>query len=260
MPFVHPRPPALKHLGSAAASAMLAKHFGDIAKAAKELNVNRTDLRKLTWHNPNILNAAHERMALFRMGVRSKITGAIYSGRAKKRQWGFDALFDSYEFRDQAFSSVGLLARAPRGRARASPVVDAQAIWDRETAAERAGDRALEMERERTAELDCDRRRERDDEDAVRPSRVVWGGRSWPDWRDADLTPEPAASVELVAPVATVTDSPSSELPVWPGPYPPPPLVASKYQPYAPPAPSPSPAQPWREREPRRRLFRGMRR
>ena len=55
------RPPALKHLSSQAASIALAKHFGDIAKAAKELNINRTDLRKLTWHNPRILNAAHER-------------------------------------------------------------------------------------------------------------------------------------------------------------------------------------------------------
>jgi hypothetical protein len=67
------RPSALNHLSSATASAVLAKHFGDIVKAARELNVNRKDLRRLTWHNPRILNAAHERIELFRIGVKSKI-------------------------------------------------------------------------------------------------------------------------------------------------------------------------------------------
>ena len=106
MPFVPQRPPALKHLSSEAASAVLAKHFGDIAKAAKELNISRTDLRKLTWHNPRILNAAHERMDLFRIGVRSKILEAVWSCSAKRRRWGFDAMFDSYEFRDHLFASA----------------------------------------------------------------------------------------------------------------------------------------------------------
>jgi hypothetical protein len=87
------RPPSLAHLSSEEASAALARHFGDFAKAAKELNINRSDLRKLTWHNPQILNAARERMDLFRSGVRSKIIGAIYSGSTKRRRWGYDAMF-----------------------------------------------------------------------------------------------------------------------------------------------------------------------
>jgi hypothetical protein len=74
VPWVPLRPPVLNHLSEEAASAVLAKHFGDIVKAARELGVDRKDLRKLTWHNPNILNAAHERMELFRIGVKSKIT------------------------------------------------------------------------------------------------------------------------------------------------------------------------------------------
>ena len=95
----------------------LARHFGDVVKAARELGVDRTDLRRLTWHNPRILNAAHERMELFRIGVRSKIIGAMYSRSAKRRRWGFDAMFDSYEFRDHPFASARWGAPAQRERA-----------------------------------------------------------------------------------------------------------------------------------------------
>ena len=75
MPFVPARPSSLNHLSDEAASLALDKHLGDFVKAAKELNINRGDLRKLTWHNPRILDAVHERMDLFRSGVRSKIMG-----------------------------------------------------------------------------------------------------------------------------------------------------------------------------------------
>jgi hypothetical protein len=98
MPHVPQRPPALDHLSDEAASVVLAKHFGDVVKAAKELNVDRKDLRRLTWHNPRILKASHERMGLFRIGVRSKIIEAVWSRSAKRRRWGVDAMFDSYEF------------------------------------------------------------------------------------------------------------------------------------------------------------------
>jgi Bacterial regulatory protein, Fis family len=59
MPFVPLRPPALAHLSDEAASIVLAKHFGDVVKAAKELGVDRRALRRLTWHNPRILTAPH---------------------------------------------------------------------------------------------------------------------------------------------------------------------------------------------------------
>jgi hypothetical protein len=150
MPFVPKRSPALNHLSDEAASIVLAKHFGDVVKAAKELGVDRKDLRRLTWHNPRILNAAHERMELFRIGVKSKILEAVYSPHAKRRRWGFDALCESYEFRDNLFARA--LAPAPRERVPA--VVDAQLVLEREAAAE--------LERERDAELEGDRRREQE--------------------------------------------------------------------------------------------------
>ena len=65
MPYVPKRPPALAHLSDEAASIVLARHFGDFVAAARDLGVDRKDLRRLTWHNPRILKAAHERMELF---------------------------------------------------------------------------------------------------------------------------------------------------------------------------------------------------
>jgi hypothetical protein len=246
LPFVPERPPSLTHLSDEVASTVLDKHFGNFVKAARELNISRTDLRKLSWHNPRILNAAHERMDLFRSGVRSKIMEAVWSRSAKRRRWGFDAMFDSYEFRGQSSDPAWLmLARAPRPRAKAPEVDNAQLVLEREAAAELERERVAEFERELAFEMNGDRRPGQEDEGiGARRIEVL-------DWCDADPVRE--------AP-ATVSEAPSSELapqsglPVWLGPYPPPPLVANKYQPYVPAAVS----QPQRERvqESRRRLRR----
>ena len=114
MPHVPKRPPALERLSDEAASVVLARHWGDVVKAAKELGVDRKDLRRLTWHNPRILAAAHERMQLFHICVKSKIIQAIYSRSAKRRRWGVDAMFDSYEFRDSPFASARWVAPTRR--------------------------------------------------------------------------------------------------------------------------------------------------
>jgi hypothetical protein len=167
LPFVPKRPPALAHLSSTDASLALARHFGDFAKAARELGVDRKDLQQLSRHNPRILRAAHERMDLFRIGVKSKIIEAVLSKSAKKQRWGVDALCESYEFRDQLVASNLLLAPAPRERsAPVAPVVDAQLVLEQEAAAE--------LERERAAETDREHRREQEGVEVVaevEPSR-----------------------------------------------------------------------------------------
>jgi hypothetical protein len=165
MPFVPLRPPALAHLSDEAASIVLAKHFGDVVKAAKELGVDRRALRRLTWHNPRILTAPHERIELFRIGVKSKILEAVYSRSAKRRRWGFDAMFDSYEFRDHLFADAKLLAPAPRQVTKVAEANNAQLVLEREAAAELA--------REQAVEIDGDRRREQEGAEIIdiEPSR-----------------------------------------------------------------------------------------
>ena len=167
MPHVPKRPPALEHLSDEAASIVLAGHFGDMAAAARDVNVKRKDLRRLTWHNPRILNAAHERIGLFRMGVRSKIMAAVYSRSAKRRQWGIDAMLDSYEFRDHPFASARW--SAPIRRERAKKVVEAQLVLQLQAAAELERERVLEREQEAAAEreIEDDRRREREAAETV---------------------------------------------------------------------------------------------
>ena len=180
MLHVPKRPPALAHVSDEAASIVLARHFGDFVKAARDLDVKRTDLRRLTWHNPRILNAAHERMELFRIGVRSKILQAVYSRSAKRRRWAVDAMFDSYEFRDHPLASARWAAPAQRERAR--KVVEARLVLEQEAAAEltRERDREAAAEREREREVAADRERvevmveRRPSELATAPTASLW--------------------------------------------------------------------------------------
>jgi hypothetical protein len=177
VPHVPKRPPALAHVSDEAASIVLAQRFGDFVAAARELGVKRTDLRRLSWHNPRILRAAHERIELFHIGVKSKILEAVYSRSAKRRRWGYDAMFDAYEFRDSPFASAKWFA--PASREQAAKVVDARLVLALEATAE--------LEREQAAELEGDRRREREEivvdiEPSVNLRKVLpaQGGSLWP--------------------------------------------------------------------------------
>ena len=159
MPHVPTRPPALEHLSDEAASIVLVRHYGDIVKAARELGVDRKDLRRLTWHNPRILTAAHERMELFHIGVKSKIIAAVYSRSAKRRRWGVEAMFDSYEFRDHPLANARWTAGARREQAAAAG--RARLALQQEAAAELARERVSSAtKRRRSGEIEDDRRRE----------------------------------------------------------------------------------------------------
>jgi hypothetical protein len=182
VPHVPKRPPALAHVSDEAASIVLARHFGDFVKAAQDLGVKRTDLRRLTWHNPRILRAAHERIGLFRIGVKSKILEAVGSSSAKRRRWGVDAMFDSYEFRDNPFASARWAMSAQRERAAAAG--RARVVLEQEASAELARERVIEVACEQAAELEGDRRRESETvvAEIERPRKVlpVQGGSLWP--------------------------------------------------------------------------------
>jgi hypothetical protein len=180
MPHVPKMPPALAHVSDETASIVLARHFGDFVAAARDLGVDRKQLRRLSWHNPRVLNAAHERMELFHIGVRSKILEAVYSRSAKRRRWGFDAMFDSYEFRDHPFASARWAS--PTQRERARKVVEARLVLEQEAAAEltRERDREAAAEREREREVAADRERvevmveRRPSELATAPTASLW--------------------------------------------------------------------------------------
>jgi hypothetical protein len=236
MPYVPKRPPALAHLRDEAVSQALMKHFGDFVAAARDLGVDHKHLRRLSWHNPRILNAAHERMELFHIGVKSKIIEALHSSSAKRRRWGFDAMFDSYEFRDHPFASARWAA--PAQREQAKKIMEARLVLERE---------AVELVRERAREIELERWRE------LEGAALECGDRG----ERLEFRPP-----EVVASIPGPPPEPKPSLPRWPGPGAPPPLVAGKYQPWEPPR-----AQALLQREaeleelprsePRRRMSRG---
>ena len=193
------RPPSLAHLSDEAAARALSRHFGDFVKAARDLNVKRTDLRKLTWSNPSILTAAHERMDLFVSVMWSEAVRGLDS-----KVWGVRArsadrlLAHPYAVKDPFASGLALLApaRRPRAASDGEKVFDCEVVveLEREAAIERDGDRRLEQAADRQRELERERevageqvavvnlRKTLPDRKAlpVRNARPVQAGSLWP--------------------------------------------------------------------------------
>ena len=171
------RPPSLAHLSDEAAARALSKRFGNIVEAARDLGVDRKDLRRLTWSNPAILAAAHERIDLFVITMRSELVSQALHGSSRVRQCAIDRMYKVAAIPDhpigKAFAglSLGLLARAPRVRSvvKAERVeaerAEAERALAREAVAELDRERAAEFERELAFEMNGDRRPGQEDEE-----------------------------------------------------------------------------------------------
>jgi hypothetical protein len=68
----------------------LAKHFGDICKAAKEIGVSGPDLRRLTWARPDLLQTALDEM--------------LDSPDPRRRERAPDEIMSSYAARNHPLS------------------------------------------------------------------------------------------------------------------------------------------------------------
>ena len=110
-----PRPPAsCADLDLAVVERTLAKHYGDIPAAARELGVSGPDLKRLTWAKPQLLEEADlERMSVIAQMWHVLIT-ALDSEDWHRRAWASDRIMSSWLARDHP------LAPAGRGAARAS--------------------------------------------------------------------------------------------------------------------------------------------
>lgn len=147
------RPVALAHLSDEQAASALSKHFGNIVEAAKELGVDRKDLRRLTWSNPAILDAAHERMELFILVRRSEVMTGLWSEVGSVRRRAIDRIAANPGLFAEMGSAWDLLTPAPRVRhSGPSDAERAQAAIERELAAEWELERAAEGEREAALE------------------------------------------------------------------------------------------------------------
>ena len=233
------RPPSLVCLSDEVAARALSKCFGNVTEAARDLGVDRKDLRRLTWSNPAVLAAAYERMELFVITMQSELMSQSAHRSSRVRQCAFDRMYKLAAIPDhpvgKAFAGLplGLLARAPRVRSvvKAERVeaerAEAERALAREAVAELDRERAAEFERELAFEMNGDRRPGQEDEE-TRADIELRALRSL-DWRDADPVREAPATVSEEP---TPELAPQSGLPVWPGPYAPLPLVAHLYAPW----------------------------
>jgi hypothetical protein len=150
------RPAALAHLSDEVSARALSNHFGDITAAARDLGVDRMALRRLTWSNPAILDAAHERMELFVDHMWGEAVRGLDSRRASVRRRAVDRMFAHPRMAGHPLAgALALLTPARRGRGPSAGPTEAErarTAVDRELAAERDMERAAEREREAAAE------------------------------------------------------------------------------------------------------------
>lgn len=130
------------HVSDESAARALSKHFGSFVEAARELGVDRKVLRRLTWSNPAILDAAHERMELAVVLMRGEIIAGLWSSNSRVRERAL-ARLENPVLRE-SFAGAGLLldlltpAAPPRRSGPAHRVIEREiaAGWEREVAAE----------------------------------------------------------------------------------------------------------------------------
>jgi hypothetical protein len=231
MPFIPKFPEACRHLDLDLVRRTLTKHRLDICAAAKELGVKQTDLRRLTWHDPKLLEDAKWACDLYVINCRSLMVEGLFSSNRRKQEWAIGHILSSAMAYGHPLATV---SRAPRPKVKSNrPLSPFFVEMNRQRALKKAErDRVIfrdEVEGEvetrfkvelSAAVIDCD-------------------GTSIPDLRCGegrgdDWSPPPVL-IEREREPEREPERPSSSLPVWPGPRPPPPLVAHLYAFYSPP-------------------------
>jgi hypothetical protein len=122
MPFIPKTPDSCRDLDLVHVSRMLAMHCGDFYPAARELGVSGSDLRRLTWAKPHLLDEAHEEMELVVLRARSELITAMHSGNARRRMWAADWILSSWMARDNPLAPARRSGTRARARARAAIV------------------------------------------------------------------------------------------------------------------------------------------
>ena len=143
--------PNSMHLTDEAASAALARHYGNFRLAARELGVDAKLLRRLFWHNPRIMDTSKERAELFHSMVIEELVVQLNSRSDGKYLRAAAELVDYPTIRP--VPGLGKLLTKdikkgkPRGRhARKPAPVNVDAAVEREV------ERRVELERERGLE------------------------------------------------------------------------------------------------------------
>ena len=117
MTWISKVPAGCEHLDLALVERALAKHFGDIPRAEKELGVSGPDLNRLTWAKPKLLEEAEDRRGEVIARAWGQLITALYSDDPDRQMWASDKILSSWLARNHP------LAPARRGRAPPRQVV-----------------------------------------------------------------------------------------------------------------------------------------
>jgi hypothetical protein len=113
-------PAACADLDLALVGRTLAKHYGDIPAAARELKVSGPDLRHLTWARPEVLEEARDRCEDVVARAWGQLIEALYSDDLRSQMWACDKIMSSWLARDHPLAparrgaGVGASAGPPR--------------------------------------------------------------------------------------------------------------------------------------------------
>jgi hypothetical protein len=92
-------------------SQTLAKHRLDLCAAAKELGVSQPDLRRLTWHDPKLLDEAEDACFLHTALCMSAMIQDLQSSESWRRRRGVEQLLASPRGYDHPLSTFAPATR-----------------------------------------------------------------------------------------------------------------------------------------------------
>jgi hypothetical protein len=117
MTFNSKFPPGCTRLDLRRVAGVLTKHRADICAAAKELGVSRTDLRRLTWHDPRLLEGAHEAIDLYVIRCQGLMIQELSSPRRRIRERAAEQILGSSLAAGHPLATIQM----PRSRQKTSP-------------------------------------------------------------------------------------------------------------------------------------------
>jgi hypothetical protein len=85
-------------------SRVLAKRYGDIYAAARDLGVSGPDLKQLTWARPDVLEAAHEEMELVVETAKGELIRALFGDDVRRREWAAEKILSSWMARNSPYA------------------------------------------------------------------------------------------------------------------------------------------------------------
>jgi hypothetical protein len=198
----------------------LARYSCNVSDAARDLGVSSSDLRRLMWANPQLQDAAFE----------------VVEGRIDLAERNIAESLRSSDGRERLAASMFTIRNS--GRARRRGWITSAAAVDLTVAPTTPREIVISWAGE-------DREMEEIERDGKKISVPRYGVRRvGEDCLEGEVA-TPAVLIEDAPAIAPEPVASTPTLPVWPGPHPPPPLVAHLYAPYAPP-PRVAPARPRR--------------